>query len=135
MKSFIVSLIFCICSLSIGFPTSIVGKWIVEKADFATNASRLTDQEKATMRRRLMDPFINSIFEFMPDHDFYLSANLNGMPKGDFWGYDEKQGEIIIREQSDPKSAVMRIEIVEKDDDIYFALEDTNVILKVIRRS
>jgi len=113
------------------FPKDITGKWVVENVDISKFDASMTPQQMDMMKKALVKPLTNAVFEFGANHQFRMSAQIVNMPQNNFWEYDQLNGLIKIRENNDPKSLIMEIKVLEKKGSIYFYLAETNVILKM----
>jgi len=112
-------------------PPMIVGKWIVDDVDVSAMKQKMTSQQKEQMKNFFIKPLTNAVFEFKPDHHFYLSANLGNMPKDDYWEYDDANKLVTIKEYSDSRSLIMKITVLTNDGITYFTMQGSPVILKV----
>jgi hypothetical protein len=131
MKYLIIPLLTFTCLSTFQKPKDITGKWLVESVDASQMATKLTPQQKQLMNKSIIEPFTNAVFDFRKDHHFYLSANLRGMPKNDYWESNVANATITIREYNKPTSAIMKINITEKEGNTFFILGETSIILKV----
>ena len=116
------------------YPKDITGKWIVDSVDVSKFPANLTAKQKAAINKSLVVPLTNAVFDFGPDYHFSLSATIANMPKNDFWAYDKENGIISIKEYNDLKSMIMQIKILEKDDNIYFCIRETPLVLRMHKK-
>jgi hypothetical protein len=86
------------------------------------------------MKKNLIKPVTNAVFDFETNHQFHMSAQLGNMPQNNSWDYDQPNGLIKISQNNNPKSLIMEIKVLEKNGSIYFYLAETNVILKMQKR-
>lgn len=126
--------IFLSSFISDNYPKDITGKWIVDYVDVSKLPANLTAKQKAAVNKSLVEQLKNAVFDFKPDYHFSLSAAFANMPTNDFWAYDKEDGIISIKEYNDLKSMVMQIKILEKDDNIYFCIQETPVVLKMHKK-
>ena len=115
-------------------PKDITGRWVVVNVEGPTGPTKLSAQRKADLDEALVNEFTDAVFDFRPDHHFYLTANIKTMPHHDFWVYNEAQGKIKIKEYNLNESLVMEIIVIEKDSATFFKLTDSGAILKVNRK-
>jgi hypothetical protein len=126
--------IFLSSFISDDYPKDITGEWIVDYVDVSKLPANLTAKQKAAVNKSLVEPLKNAVFNFKPDYHFSLSATFANMPTNDFWAYDKEDGIISIKEYNDLKSMVMQIKILEKDDKIYFCIQETPVVLTMHKK-
>jgi hypothetical protein len=131
MKYLIIPLLTFTCLLTSQRPKDITGKWLVESVDASQMATKLTPQQKQIMNKSVIEPFTNAVFDFRKDHHFYLSANLRGMPKNDYWEFNTVTAIITVKEYNKQGGAIMKINITEKEGNTFFILGETSIILKV----
>jgi hypothetical protein len=129
-----------ICLLSFftvgqNIPKDITGKWVVDKVEVGKYMDKMNARQRADFTGQFIEPLTKAVFEFRTDKHFYLSANINGMPKDTFWEYNQAKGEIKIHEYIAPKYMAMGITIVKKNGALYFKLRDTPIILKVHKKA
>lgn len=116
------------------FPKDITGKWVVENVDISKYGNKVTPQQMELMKKNLIKPLTNAVFDFETNHQFRMSAQLGNMPQNNSWDYDQPNGLIKISQNNDPKSLIMEIKVLEKSGSIYFYLAETNVILKMHKK-
>jgi hypothetical protein len=114
-------------------PKDITGKWQVDHIDISGSTMKMSEQEKAMMIKKFKTIFFNAVFDFNADHHFYLSPGMKGMPKGD-WEYNPDRGIIRIKEVNNT-GTIMLINVVEKDGNTIFEMAETQLVLKVHRKS
>ncbi|MEO3403881.1 hypothetical protein AAFN85_08250 [Mucilaginibacter sp. CAU 1740] len=114
-------------------PKDIAGKWQVDNVDLSGEHMNLSGQQKEMMIKKIKSMFANAVFDFNADHHFYLSPNVATMPKGD-WEYNPDQGIIRIKEVN-KASTIMLIKVAEKDGSTVFEMAETQLVLKVHRKS
>lgn len=131
MKYLIITLASFVCLLAPQKPKDITGKWLVEGVDISKMKTQLTPQQKEMISKSLIEPFTNAVFDFRKDHHFYLSPGLPGMPKNDYWEFNALNAIITVKEYNKPTSAIMKINVTEKDGNTFFVLQESPVILKV----
>src|SRR5258708_48565 len=115
-------------------PKDITGKWIVENIDTSNFAANLPQQQRDVLNEKLIKPFTNAVFNFEGNYHFYLAGKIGNMPQDTYWEYDETSGMIKIKEYNKYESMIMKIIISEKDGNIFFALQETPIILKVHKK-
>jgi hypothetical protein len=115
------------------FPKDITGKWVVENVDIS-KYGKLTQQQMELMKKNLIKPLTNAVFDCETNHQFHMAAQLGNMPQNNSWDYDQPNGLIKISQNNNPKSLIMEIKVLEKNGSIYFYLAETNVILKMQKR-
>jgi hypothetical protein len=131
MRNLIIVIAFLAGFVNAKNPNNITGKWVVDRVDVSEISAKLTKQQKEVMNSKLVRPLANAVFDFKADHHFLLLPGLPGMPKNDYWEYDDKNAVITITEYNDHKDVLMKINIIRKDGSTFFALAESAVILKV----
>ncbi|WP_426585662.1 hypothetical protein [Mucilaginibacter sp. R-33] len=114
-------------------PKDITGKWQVDHVDISGSTMKMNEQQKAMMIKSLKGIFSNADFDFNANHHFYLTPAIKSMPKGD-WEYDPDKGVIRVKELNNT-GTVMMINVVEKDGGTVFEMVETQIVLKVHRKS
>ncbi|MFC0517630.1 hypothetical protein ACFFGT_25680 [Mucilaginibacter angelicae] len=114
-------------------PKDVTGKWQVDHVDISGSTMKMSEQEKAMMIKTLKTVFLNAVFDFNANHHFYITPAVKSMPKGD-WEYNPEKGIIRIKEVNNT-GTIMLINVVEKDGSTVFEMVETQLVLKVHRKS
>lgn len=114
-------------------PKDITGKWQVDHVEISGSTMKMNEQQKAMMIKSLKGIFSNAVFDFNTNHHFYLTPAIKSMPKGD-WEYNPDKGIIRIKEVNNT-GTIMLINVIEKDGNTMFEMVETQIVLKVHRKS
>jgi hypothetical protein len=110
-------------------PKEITGKWKVVNTDVSNINLKLTDKEKPMMLTMMKQIFTNGVFDFRANHQCTVTIKAPNMPQNLAWKYNADTGNLLISQANVPASKIMYINITEKASQVYFAIEETGLIL------
>jgi hypothetical protein len=138
MRKFVVVIFFLLASFTTLYAQldNIAGTWICQDVSFLDQEEYSNAPNKSNVLEQTRKGFLGSKFEFKKDNLFYLqlATDMAGMAKelkylnGKKWFYYPDKNQIWIGAL---KENLMRIDIEQKDDSVYFLLYETPIVLKM----
>nr|WP_067058098.1 hypothetical protein [Mucilaginibacter sp. L294] len=114
-------------------PKDITGKWKVVNTDVSMINLKLTEKEKPMMLNMMKQMFTNAVFDFRANHQCYLTVKIPNVPPNLAWAYEADTGYLVIKETNEPASKIMAVDVKEKNGQIYFAIRETGLVLKMLK--
>jgi hypothetical protein len=114
-------------------PKDITGKWKVTDTDVSKLNLELTEKEKPMMLNLMKQIFTNGVFDFRANHKCYLTFKIPNIPANLVWVYQADTGYLLIKDTTEPSSKIMTADVKEKDGQIYFAMRETGLVLKMLK--
>ena len=111
-------------------PKGITGKWKVIDANADLTTMNVPEKQRAAVLNMLKKSFINGVFDFRANHQFYLMANIPNYPKNLVWDYRADTGFLLIKQAKDGSKIIMA-DVKEKDGQVYFTIQESSVVLKM----
>ncbi|PJJ79625.1 hypothetical protein [Mucilaginibacter auburnensis] len=113
----------------------LVGKWKVESLNMAQGASKTNQKEKAIIYNQFVKYFSNATFEFKADYHCFTSVKMPEMPLITYWKYNATKNQVELKTAKNDDSLIMAFEIIEKNGDVFFAMSDAPLVMKMRRLS
>lgn len=113
----------------------ITGKWKAKAVSI--NNAMLDGEEDKNAIEAIKEAFLNATFNFKADHNFDMDISVKDIALANHhWKINPASGDIYVQEWKDKDKneiLVMIIQVRKKDGKIFFLLQETPIIVEVVR--